>query len=208
MTARYFYRKRPVLTNFNDWVEREFEEVERVLANELTCYKWDDLSFPALAINPAGAAVPASVDNTDGTLIFSGTVDNAIAIVAQMPHSWVDGTAIRPHIHLQFKTSANANTRWKLEWDIANVNGDFGGFTAEKSETVTMANPQNVNKHAIKAWSEIAMTGFKDSAIVKFKITRLANSDAADNDTNAANLVSFDVHYQRNAHGSFDEYPT
>lgn len=200
------YLKNPRLINFEEWVEREFETIERVMASEVTGLRWDDLRFPSQGINPAGAANPATPDNTDGTLSFSGTGDKVIAGVAQMPHSWQDGTAIRPHIHLQFKTSASANTRWKLTWDIANVNGDFGVTTGDN--TITVANPQNVNKHALAAFAEISMDGFRDSCIIKWTVSRLAQSDAADNDTNAANLLEFDIHYQLGSHGSVAEYPS
>ena len=201
------YKKSPLFGDFENWVEREFEAVEQVFASEVTGLRWDDLRFPAQGINPAGSTAPPTVDNTDGTLIFAGNTDNIIAGIAQMPHRWEDGTEIRPHIHLQFKTAASGvNTRWKLEWDIASVNSNFGVTVG--SDTITVANPNNNVKHAIASWASIDMAGFKDSCIIKWKVSRLASSDAADNDTNACNLLEFDIHYLAGSHGSVSEIPS
>ena len=204
MSVSKTYKKSPLFGSFESWVEREFEAVEQVFASEVTGLRWDDLRFPAQGIRIG--AVGNATSDTDGTLIFAGNADQIIQGVAQMPHRWQDGTPIRPHIHLQFKTSASANTRWKLTWDIASVNGNFGVTTG--NNTITVANPQNVNKHAIASFAEVPMTGFKDSAIIKWTVTRLASSDDADNDTNAANLLEFDIHYQAGSHGSVSELPS
>lgn len=204
------YIKNPPFGDFSGWVEREFEAIERGLEDAAYGLRWDDLRAPASTINPAGSIAPATVDTTDGTLIFQDNADKIAAVVMQMPHAWKQGSSIRPHIHVQFKTGATAPnnvSRWKLEWDIAAVNGDFGGFTAGKSETINCTNPNNVNKHCIFSFSDIAMTGYTWSTILKFKISRLANTDAADTNEADVNLLEFDVHYQSDGRGSIPEYP-
>ena len=169
---------------------------------------WDDLRFPAGGFNPAGSTAPPSVNTSTGLLDFSGTADNIIGGVAQMPHGWKVGSAVQPHIHLWFPTSAVANTRWKFEYDIANVNGNFtnnyGTYTT--LSTITVANPGNVKKHVIAAFGELSMTGFTLSACIAWRITRLAASDAADNNTSDLALIEFDLHYQTDSPGSSDEY--
>jgi hypothetical protein len=174
----------------------------------LTDTAWDDLRFPAQAINPAGAASDPQRSTTTGLLEFSGSADNVIMGVAQMPHAWKYGTAISPHLHLRFPTSTATNTRWKLEYDIADVNGNFtnasGTFT--DGGTITIANPQNVNKHVIADFTDIVMTGYGLSTIVLWKISRLASSDAADTFTGLAQLLEFDIHYEIDKFGSDNEY--
>src|SRR3972149_2121720 len=109
---------------------------------------WTDLRMPSQGINPPGAASDPGVDDDTGLLVFSGLLDNVIVGAAQMPHEWKPGSTVKPHIHLRFPTSATANTRWSLAYDIANNNGDFtnasGTYTA--LATVTVANPENVNR--------------------------------------------------------------
>lgn len=170
---------------------------------------WDDLRFPATGFNPAGSTAPPSISTTSGLLSFSGTADNIIAGVAQMPHNWKEGTAVYPHLHLRFPTSnSGKNTRWKLEYDVASVNGNFsfaeGTYTA--LTTITVANPANVNKHVIAAFSTIPMTSKLISACILWRLTRLAASDGADDDTNDCTLIEVDFHYQVDSLGSNAEY--
>ena len=169
---------------------------------------WDDLRFPAQGINPAGAATDPGVDDDTGTLVFSGTADNLVAGVAQMPHSWAVGTLVRPHIHLRFPTSAAANTRWKFEYDMANRGEDFtnNSGTYTTLATITVANTQNVKRHTSSTFGDLAMTGFRASTIILWKISRLAASDAADDDTNDCLLMEFDFHYQTWRPGTVGEF--
>lgn len=172
---------------------------------------WEDLRFPASGFNPAGSTAPPAVDTATGLLSFAGNADNIIGGVAQMPHGWKGGTAIYPHIHLQFPTSnAGKNTRWLFEYDVANVNGVFtnayGTLTAQTA--ITVANPASVKKHVIASFAAIDMTGFKGSTCVMWRITRLAASDGADDDTNACILLEFDIHYLADKLGSYTEVPT
>jgi len=170
---------------------------------------WTDLRMPSQGINPPGAASDPGVDDDTGLLVFSGLLDNVIVGAAQMPHEWKPGSTVKPHIHLRFPTSATANTRWSLAYDIANNNGDFtnasGTYTA--LATVTVANPENVNRLVPADFGDLPMTGFRESAIILWKISRLANSDAADTDTNDCLLIEFDIHYQSEKAGTVLERP-
>lgn len=169
---------------------------------------WDDLRFPSSGFNPAGSTAPPAVNTSTGLLDFSGTADNVIGGVAQMPHAWKEGTNIHPHIHLRFPTSASANTRWQLQYDIANPFADFSenAGTYTPLTAVTVANPQNVKRHVLASLGVIPMTGYTLSACILWKLTRLAASDGADTDTNAVTLIEFDLHYQIDTPGSDNEY--
>lgn len=172
-------------------------------------YGWDDLLFPAQGINPPGAGSDPSRDSTTGLLVFAGNADNTISGVAQMPHSWAEGTVIRPHVHLRFTTAASGkNTRWKFEYDVANVNGnyanDYGTYT--ELSTITVANPNNAKKHVIAGFGDMNMDDLKLSCCILWRLSRLALSDAADDDTNACTLIEFDLHYRVDSPGSAEEY--
>lgn len=170
--------------------------------------RWDDLRFPSQGINPPGAASDPTRSTTTGLLHFSGTQDNVITGVAQMPHAWKEGSDIHPHLHLQFPT-ANANTsRWKFEYDIANVNADFtnayGVYTVH--DTISVVNPNNAKRQKLSSFSAISMTNRTVSSCIVWKISRLASSDAADNDTSEVVLIEFDIHYELDSLGSASEY--
>jgi hypothetical protein len=178
--------------------------------SEQFLFRWDDLRFPATGFNPAGSTAPPTISTSTGLLGFSGVADNIIGGVAQMPHAWARGTEIHPHIHLRFPTSAVANTRWRLDYDVASVGGNFthasGTYTALAA--VTVANPQNVLKHVYAELGVIPMTGHTESAIVVWRLTRLAATDVLDDDANACELHEFDIHYQSNKWGTPSELPT
>lgn len=187
--------------------ERFRDIAQTVNANE---EGWDDLRFPAQGINPAGAAAPPTVSNTTGMLEFAGNADNVISGIAQLPHAWKKGTAVRPHLHLRFPTSnTGKNTRWKFEYDVASVNDDFVNAygTLTTLATITVANPANTKKHVIAGFGDLPTTGLRESACIMWKISRLAATDAADDDTNACALLEFDIHYQIEKAGTPLELP-
>jgi hypothetical protein len=163
----------------------------------LEAYSYEDLRFPAQGINPPGALSDPARNSTTSLLEFSGTADNIIAGVAQMPHGWLEESPCAPHLHLRFPTSAAANSRWRFEWDAAPILGNFtsayGSYA--NTSTITVANPQNTAYHGLYSFGEMDMTGLGFSSVVMWRITRLAASDAADTDINAIVLLEFDIHY-------------
>jgi len=170
---------------------------------------WDDLRFPAQGINPPGAASDPGVDDDTGLLVFSGTLDNVMVGAAQMPHTWRWGSPVYPHLHLRFPTSAAADTRWLFEYDVADIGEDFvnASGTYTSLATITVPNPQNVNKHVVAEFGALPMTGLEESAIILWKVTRLALSDGADTDTNDCLLIEFDIHFELGQPGSTVQFP-
>ena len=175
-------------------------------------YGWDDLRFPAGGINPPGAASDPARSNTTGLLEFSGSADNIIAGVAQMPHSWNPGKypIVRPHIHIR-NIAANTNvSKWKFEYDVASVGDNYvnsyGTYTT--LATVSYTNPNNLLKHGILPFGDLDLTGQRESCCILWKISRLAASDAQDNDTGAIALLEFDIHFVHDKGGTITEIPT
>jgi hypothetical protein len=173
----------------------------------LTDTVWEDLRFPAQGINPPGNAEAAQRSTTTGYLEFLGDADNAISGVAQMPHAWKVGSTIYPHIHVRFANANAGNTRWRLDYDVADINGNFanaaGTFTA--GTAVTLASPASSTKHNILGLGSINMAGKGLSCIVLWKLTRLSTGDALDTYTGTVGLLEFDIHYEIDAMGSSEE---
>ena len=172
---------------------------------------WDDLRFPSNAINPPGAAADPTRSSTTGMLEFSGTVDHVIAGQVQMPHDWAAGTIIRPHIHVWFPTaSVGVSSRWKLEVNRADANTDFEAAYGSYITVgvITINNPNNARKEVLQGWGDLPMTNLKESAVIMWRISRLALSDALDNDTSNIVLLDVDFHYQRGKLGTDNELPT
>jgi hypothetical protein len=171
--------------------------------------EWDDMLTVGTGIDPPGGVADPSRSTTTGLLEFSGTLDNVIVGEWQMSHQWKPGI-VRPHIHARFPTSTATDSRWKFEYDAASVNGDFtnASGTLTTLSTITVANPQNVKKHAVAGFGDLDLTGFKESTVILWRITRLASSDAADTYGGVVELLSVDLHYQKNKAGTEAEYPT
>jgi hypothetical protein len=170
---------------------------------------WDDLRFPAQSINPAGSATPPTISNTTGMLEFSGSVDNVIAGAGQMPHKWKYGTTVYPHLHLLFPNTNTNNTRWKLEYNIVPLGGNAVNAYGSYSDggTIDIPNANNARTHVLAPFSPISMAGYVGSTMIMWKISRLAASDATDNDTQIAVLMEFDLHYEVDKLGSPDAIP-
>ncbi|OGO07978.1 MAG: hypothetical protein A2Y61_02570 [Chloroflexi bacterium RBG_13_60_13] len=74
--------------------------------------------------------------------------------------------------------------------------------------TITVANPNNAKKHVVASFGDLDMANCIESTIILWKISRLAASDGADDDTNDCVLMEFDIHHQVEKAGTVVEYPT
>lgn len=171
---------------------------------------WDDLRFPAQGINPAGAVDAPSVDTTltsfPGTFLFSGSAENVIAGIAQMPHAWAKGTPIRPHIHWSKTTGSASAVSWVFYYRHLGFAGDTpSAWVGPIAGTLAVGNQTVTNNHCITTFGEIDMTGKQESACLAWQIRRLGNTDA---DNATARLYEFDIHFQSDKFGTVDEVPS
>lgn len=170
---------------------------------------WEDLRFPVQGINPAGSAAPPTVDDTTfpGTMLFSGSADNLIGGVAQLPHAWKRGTAVRPHIHWAKTTSASGVVVWQFRYSLAAIGDVLSAYSDWATGVAAVSDANTANKHALTSFSEIAMPGVKESGIIVWELRRFA-SDSSDtyNGVNAR-LLEVDFHYEISKFGTPDELP-
>ena len=163
---------------------------------------YDDLRFPASAINPKGGVNDADRDSDDGSLLFDKSSVEIVAGIGQMPHSWKPGK-VYPHLHWQATSTGAGNVLWKLEYDVADVNGNFAGSWTEL--TVLDAAPENANTHLIAAFDAVDLGSYKLSCIFKWRISRVADDETDTYDADAK-LLEFDLHYEIESVGSGQEY--
>ena len=109
------------------------------LRREIFGDDWDDLRFPASGINPPGAATDpvriTSLTGYTGAFEFSGSAENLIAGVAQMPHAWKRGTAIRPHIHWTLPVGSANAVDWRLYLRVIGNPDDVAGAWSAAPES-------------------------------------------------------------------------
>ena len=165
---------------------------------------WDDLRAPASGINPPGlVSDPARAE--DGSFSFSHNAINLIAIVFQMPHSWKEGSAIEPHIHWYKTTDAAGIPLWEMRYKISKIGELSTAWSSWLPVTHISTDPGSTQRHTISAFAEIDMTDYTLSTMLLIQVRRNA-TDAADNYEATASFLEFDIHYQLDGLGSFEEY--
>lgn len=163
---------------------------------------WTPIS---LASTYAGSGNAPSRDPELGTLVFEDAKTQVVGGLAQMPHSWKEGSEIIPHVH--WIQPATGNVVWQLEYRLMPaVGGAFPStWTASSESALVSAYPGSGDWVQITRLPSIDMTGYEISAMILFRLTRLG-SDASDTMTANAHLLEFDIHYQSDASGSSREF--
>ena len=183
--------------------------VKHVTVAELIRYGWDDLRFPAQGINPAGAADAPSVDTTltgfPGTLVFAGNFENVIVGVAQMPHAWLPGSPLRPHIHWSKPVGSADAVGWELYYRHLDFPPDVAGaWVGPVAVVTTIGDPTVADSHLISTFGEIDMAGKRESSMLCWQIRRQGATDA---DAGTARLYEFDIHFFSVKAGTASEIP-
>lgn len=169
---------------------------------------WEDLRFPASALNPPGTVGPPTYDLTSVGYSFSATGDERVDVVAQMPHGWKRGSNIRPHIHWRPLANSSGNVVWQIQYAWSNSLGQQPTFSFANVNGVVSTSTGNVIlKEHITGWGNITPpAGAKESSIMKAKILRIGTS-GDDTYAGGALMDEVDIHYYHEKSGTDPEYP-
>jgi hypothetical protein len=175
---------------------------------QIGAMRWDDLRFPAQGINPAGSTSAPDVITTEtglpGCFSFPGNANAMIAGVAQMPHSWRPGTAIRPHIHWSKDTGSADAVSWQLYIRHFGSPGDAQGAWSSAIDGTIAAGSQLVTgQHLVTTFGEVDMTGRGESAMMAWRLYRRGGTDA---DAADATFYEFDIHFRVEKGGTRQEF--
>jgi hypothetical protein len=178
-------------------------------ADQFVSDEWDDLRFPAQAINPAGAVAAPAVDTTEsgfpGTLLFDNVTNEMIAGAAQLPHTWKIGSDLRPHIHWSKTTSAAGNVVWHFYYRIIRRGATADAWVGPVVGVDALSSANTAEREAITAFDVIPGSSLSLSQMLCWRIYRMAD-DAGDTYAADARLFEFDIHYQTDSHGSGAEF--
>ena len=158
-----------------------------------TATSYDDLRFPATAINPAGAPSAMTFDTVNIGFSAANGQTQVIAIIAQMPHEWKAGSTIEPHVHWQPTSTNTGSVLWRMEYKWTNIEDtEPGAYTVlnalDPADGITF-------KHQYASFGGISGAGKTASSILTILISRIGG-DATDTYTGAALLKEFDIHYE------------
>lgn len=169
---------------------------------------WDDLRFPASAVNPPGQPSDPDVESDSGCFLFAPTGTELVYFQVQLPHGYAEYTPIVPHVHWQKTTSASGNVVWEFAWKYAPLGGVMdAAFTTTTASTTVGGTPDNdtADEHLITSAGEWSFDDCEISNMFIFRLSRLG-SDASDTYGADARMLEFDIHYQRDRIGSAGEF--
>jgi hypothetical protein len=169
---------------------------------------WDDLRFPVqnLRVNPSTSK--PDFDFATGVYLFDAAATESVVCIAQLPHAWLEGSILRPHVHWYKTTAAAGNVYWQLSYKWAPIGAVIDATpTVLFNATAAVSDANTANRHAITALGNIDGAGKKASACLIMTVSRVGGN-AADTYGADAALIEFDLHYQLYGLGSPQEFPT
>ena len=139
---------------------------------------------------------------------FNGGANNDIYFGLQLPHAWAQGTVIHPHLHWCPETNiANGETvHWVLEWTWCNIDGVVGASTVNSTVAYTSSGTTAAKTHILTELDDMVGTGKTVSSLVYGRIQRQSQGAGADTFAGNVFLLAFDIHVQKDAHGSLNEF--
>ena len=182
-------------------------EVDGTIEFQGNATVWEDLRVPAqnTKLNPSKSE-PAFESLIGGLLAYkfdaSNADDESVHFIAQMPHSYKEGSDIYPHLHWSPDTTNVGNVYWSFEYTIANIDGTIGATT---TDDILPATDGTALKHQMDSFTKITGTGLTISHIIICRLTRKSTSEATDTFTGNACFLEFDFHYEQDTVGSRQE---
>lgn len=176
---------------------------------------WEDSQVPGLFTQAGGGSNPPTwtqiQDDGAGSVGVWGyafddaTSDDEVWVQVQLPHGWVEGSDIEPHIHWTPPTAAAGQVVWKIEYTWCNVGDVIPTTTTITTDGGYDSTNSTALEHLIAGFPTVSGTGKEVSSMFLARIYRDV-SDA--NDTYAADafLLSFDIHIKKNSIGSDLEF--
>ena len=181
------------------------------MSHELITGRWEDLQC-VQALRSVGVNVPALVawqpTGAGGLFLYEFTKNalKELHFVAQIPHSALNGSVIKPHVHFTPRTTtATGVVRWQMEYTLKEPNGTFGAPATIGGSYTFAANQQD--KHLAQSIDSAAIT-LPATGAIHIIVGRLFRDGGVSPDTFAASvfLLGFDFHYQKDKNGTVAEF--
>lgn len=167
--------------------------------------RWEDLNVAPFSTSLGPNIRPPNVvkfkDNgagSEGVYLygFDETKEEEVFFSVQLPHSWKEGSDIKPHVHFVVTTQTATTITWNLEYTWQDINGVYGNTTILSASPPCPAS----HTHTIGHLGTISGAGKKISSILVCRLSRSASGYVGN-----ALLLSVDFHIQLNTIGSSQE---
>ena len=163
---------------------------------------WDDIRVPLTSAKAPASGLPSFGNIGIGSLqgwLFAAAFEQSLGFNAQIPHSYIEGTALLPHIHWKTTDGGGGTVRWLLEYIIASPFGSYPGASASLIVDVDVTSDPGAAIHRFDSFPEIPGTGLLLSAQL---IGRIARVGTADTYAAEAHGIEVDFHFQKRRFGS------
>jgi hypothetical protein len=205
------------LTKDNIITKEGIAELNRVNSSFVNSNYWDDLRVPVSSTNLGGSKDPGYsklLDNGAGsqgvfTYWFDASTEEEIYFSCQLPHNYIPGSYLRPHVHWVPKSNGSAGqvVSWGLEYTWANLGVVFGNTSILYGNVSTPSETLVANKHYVTKLGQIDGTSKAYSSMLVCRLFRDATgAGATDSYTADAGLLEIDFHYNLNGFGTSEEY--
>jgi len=162
--------------------------------------RWDDLRFSANLLK-LGATSKPDFDYTNVGLLFpQNDATEKIYLNAQIPHNWLLGSSLYPHLH--YVQDESEEPTFKLDYRWYETGGDpTVGFTTITADTWQVSYSSGSILQVL-SFPAISGTG-KDtlSSMLDLILYRDDNTVSGD-----ILVKEFDIHYQKSGWGSRQEF--
>ena len=172
---------------------------------------WDDLRVPLSSADKRADRTELSgipFGSSTGPLIdwFRASGNDEMYFVAQLPHSWKEGTIIYPHIHWIPSIDGAAGPtvpKWGLEYVWLDIGETYTSYETIYGTTTSTSEVLVANRHYLTSLGSNGIDGAGKhiSSMLVCRIFR-DGDDGADNFTGSAGALEVDFHYEINTMGS------
>ncbi len=171
------------------------EEDVDITGQHLIVDLWEDLRFPAQALK-LGATSKPDYDFTNNGLLFPQNDTSEIAyIIAQIPHAFMYGSSLKPHVHF-IQTSSSLPT-FKLAYRWYDLGQTVPAFTTITSTTAAFTYVSG-SIHQLLMFPDITDATINGiSSILDLQLWRDDNVVTGD-----VLVKEFDIHYRLDTLGS------
>lgn len=176
---------------------------------------WNDLRVPVTSTKKGGAKEPQfkkAFDDAGGTSqgvyaeFFDKDAEEELFLIAQIPHTYKEGTDIIAHIHwFPASTGASGKTvSWGLEYIWLNIAATAGDTVIVYADDTIQGDAVLVGgKHYMTNFAALTGTGKTISSVLICRIFRDATSAGGTDDyTDEVGLLEVDFHYEIDTAGS------
>ena len=182
-----------------------YEAWSNVLPRGAVPTQWDDLRVPVNALAPGATPADPIIYGPGGAVRIRGfdgaQTTESMDFTAQLPHSWMEGGAIHPHVHWCPTTNNLGTVIWRLDLIWQNIGQAIPLVLLR--DTGPVAASGVAWEHLVAAFPILGPGSAKTiSSMLMCRIWRDPTTDTYPDD---AGLLEVDFHFEQDSVGSRTE---